>query len=241
MSQRFVGGKASTDLYKLLQIEQGCTLKEIKAAYKKQALLFHPDRTNGDPHKTQRFKDITEAYSVLSNDASRRQYDLQHGFRYNQNRRTAPPKNYRKVYAPVPPPNVKRAFDHTRHYEMHYGRGMMDEAVKQATREAQQRGEPTGYQSPLGKGFSFSGGINNTTNPYAKGTRSRQQESVWEYEEGTMFDQDNGKGTIHRREEIVQDMNGKRRIRKMNAANAARREQERANSAFQVDDSCVIQ
>ena len=246
-SKHFVGG-TTKDLYKLLQIEQGSSLKEIKVAYKKLALVLHPDRTKGDASKTQQFRDVSEAYTILSNDLSRRQYDLQHGFRYNKNRRTAPPKNYRKVYRPVTPPHVKRTFDHIRHYEMHYGQGMMDDAIKEATREAKRNGVDMGYQSPLGKGFTFGGGINDTTNPYAKASQKRRQAQsiMWEYEEGTMFDSDNksdkaqAKGTIYRRAEIVEDLDGRRIIRK--AKEAAASAQKNSNSPFSgaQDESCII-
>mgnify|MGYP005846576579 CR=1 FL=1 len=212
---------AGKDLYKLLQIEQQASLKEIKAAYKKMALRLHPDRTKGDQHKTKQFRDISDAYKILSNDHKRRQYDLQHGFRYNKNRRNAPPKDYRKVYRPVVPNHVKSTFDHVRHYEMHYGQGMMDEAIQNATKEAERNGEDLNrYRSPLGKGFTFAGGTEETFNPYAKSRRRQKHESVWEYEEGTMFEGVNPEGqqTIHRRNEIVQDMNGRRQARKMKEA-----------------------
>lgn len=248
MSRR---GAASTgkDLYKLLQVPHGSALPAIKIAYKKLALQLHPDRHDGDAKKTQQFKDISEAYSILSNDRSRRQYDLQHGHRYNKNRRTAPPKNYRKVYAPVPPPNTKRStFDHTRHYEMHYGNGMMDDALRDATRQAQRQGMDTGYQSPLGKGFQFAnnGGINDTTNPYSRKQQrhphssSSSSSTVWEYEEGTLFDGDRG-GKVHKRASV--DVDGHRSIRKQREQLAKEKAARDANSAFAApqEDSCVIQ
>ncbi|CAB9500192.1 protein DnaJ [Seminavis robusta] len=255
MSQRgYVGGKkAGKDLYKLLEIQQGSTLTEIKTAYKKLALKYHPDRNQGDATKTQRFKDVSEAYTILSHDGRRRQYDLQHGFRYNQNRRTAPPKNYRKVYTPVRPPKSAQ-FNHDRHYEMHYGRGMMDQAVHDATKRQQQKnGKQTisnsnGYHSPLGQGFSFGhGGINDTMNPYSRGSRQRQQqqqqETVWEYEEGTVFDGDAAKGNVHRREEIIADLNGKRIRRKQQQQAQAQQEMQNNQSAFQAQqqEACLIQ
>lgn len=261
MSRKFVGGeKAGKDLYKLLKIEQGSTLKEIKIAYKKLALVLHPDRTQGDTKKTQLFKDISEAYNILSSDRSRRQYDLQNGHRYNKNRRTAPPKNYRKVYAPAPNPNAKKTtFDHTKHYEMHYGKGMMDEAFADARREAARQGrvDPGAYQSPLGQGFQFdkSGGINDTTNPYAKkggaGVHSinkQQQQTVWEYEEGTMgFDGEDKASTggrINKRATVVEsvDIDGTRSIRKAKEEERRRKAEQDANSPFQPkEEGCIIQ
>jgi curved DNA-binding protein CbpA len=257
MSKRFVGGSTSAakDLYELLQVKHGSTLSEIKVAYKKLALVLHPDRNRGDPHLTQQFKDVTEAYSILSNDASRRQYDLNHGLRYNANRRTPPPKNYRKVYTPVRPPK-SAIFDHDRHYDMHYGRGMMDEAVQSASSSRQQQPNGSsrktnttkinGYQSPLGNGFTFGGGgINETINPYANSSKKRastQQQTVWQYEEGTMFDGTTAKGNVHRREEIVQDLTGKRYVRKQKEAAQQQRDEAANSSAFaSQQDACIIQ
>lgn len=219
-------GTAGKDLYKLLQVEQQASVKDIKAAYKKLALRLHPDRTKGDKTKTKQFRDISDAYKILSNDQKRRQYDLQHGFRYNKNRIKPPPKDYRKVYRPVVPPHMKSSFDHQRHYDMHYGHGMRDEAIKNATKEAERNGDDLGYQSPLGKGFTFVGGTESTFNPYAKSSRRQKHEgpearqATWEYEEGTVFEGINpeGQATMQRRNKIVQDMNGRRHARKMKEA-----------------------
>jgi len=245
MSQKYVGGKTNQCLYTLLQISQESNIKEIKLAYKKLALRLHPDRNEGCPKKTQQFKDVSEAYAVLSNDASRRQYDLQNGHRYNKNRRNPPPKNYRKVYAPVPPPNMKRTFDHTRHYEMHYGKGMMDEAMDNIRREAKRNGEPdpNAYQSPLGNGFTFdaNAGVNESMNPYARRNRYRQKQTVWEYEEGSNMG-GSGRVNITRRAEVVEDVNGMRRQRKAREEEKRRKEEEASKSAFQPqEEACIIQ
>ena len=263
-SSRGSGSISGQDLYKLLQIPHGSDLSAIKVAYKKLALQFHPDRHNGDTSKTKHFHLISEAYTILSNDLQRRQYDLQNGFRYNKNRRAPPPKNYRKVYAPVPPPHVKRSFDHQKHYDMHYGSGMMNEAVKDAQRTAIKEGVDFGYQSPLGKGFAFdkNGGINDTINPYSKKHRhnTNRNQTIWEYEEGTMWSggTDGGNssgakmrggsgsgngGKTHKRATVEVNLDGHRIVRKQAEATAREKAQRDANSAFPIQDetSCVIQ
>jgi DnaJ-class molecular chaperone len=62
------------DYYKVLDIEPNASTDEIKKAYRKLSLKYHPDKNNG---KDEKFKEINEAYSVLSDDGSRQHYDLQ--------------------------------------------------------------------------------------------------------------------------------------------------------------------
>ncbi len=63
------------DYYKTLGVEKGSTADEIKKAYRKLALKFHPDRNKGDKKAEEKFKEISEAYAVLSEDDKRKQYD----------------------------------------------------------------------------------------------------------------------------------------------------------------------
>lgn len=62
----------SKDYYKTLGIEKGASKDEIKKAFRKMAHEHHPDKTGGDDKK---FKEVNEAYSVLSDDSKRAQYD----------------------------------------------------------------------------------------------------------------------------------------------------------------------
>ncbi|MFA6459530.1 MAG: molecular chaperone DnaJ [Candidatus Paceibacterota bacterium] len=63
------------DYYKTLGVERGASKEEIKKAFRKQAHLHHPDKNKNDPTSSQKFKEASEAYSVLSDDAKRKQYD----------------------------------------------------------------------------------------------------------------------------------------------------------------------
>ena len=66
---------ARKDFYKILEIPHDASQSDIKKAYRKLALKYHPDK-NKSPNATKKFQDIGEAYSVLSDPAKRRRYDL---------------------------------------------------------------------------------------------------------------------------------------------------------------------
>ncbi|KAF8972194.1 hypothetical protein BDZ97DRAFT_1783637 [Flammula alnicola] len=63
------------DYYKLLGIEKSATEDEIKKAYKKMALKWHPDRNKGSEEANRKFKEISEAFEVLSDSNKRAVYD----------------------------------------------------------------------------------------------------------------------------------------------------------------------
>lgn len=63
------------DLYGELEIEKWASKEEIKRAYRKLAMKYHPDRNSWDSEAESKFKKINEAYSVLSDDGKRQQYD----------------------------------------------------------------------------------------------------------------------------------------------------------------------
>jgi curved DNA-binding protein len=71
------------DYYKTLGIECGASSAEIKRAYRKLAMQYHPDRNPGDKRSEELFKEINEAYQVLSDPEKRTRYD-QLGESYNR-------------------------------------------------------------------------------------------------------------------------------------------------------------
>jgi len=80
------------DLYKTLGVAESADDATIKKAYRKLAKEFHPDVTGNDKKKTERFKEINEAYSVLGDAQKRKEYD-------------------RLKHAPVRPDGMPEGFD----------------------------------------------------------------------------------------------------------------------------------
>ncbi|MFN0061835.1 MAG: molecular chaperone DnaJ [Myxococcaceae bacterium] len=63
------------DYYEVLGVERNCSPQELKSAFRKVALLHHPDRNPGNPAAEEKFKEASEAYEVLSDANGRAQYD----------------------------------------------------------------------------------------------------------------------------------------------------------------------
>ena len=73
----------SEDYYKILGVQKNASDEEIKKAYRKLAMKYHPDHTKGDKDAEEKFKKISEAYAVLSDKEKRKEYDTfgSEGFR----------------------------------------------------------------------------------------------------------------------------------------------------------------
>lgn len=63
------------DYYEILEVERTATIEEIERSYKRLARLHHPDRNIGNPDSAEKFKEVTEANEVLSNEEKRARYD----------------------------------------------------------------------------------------------------------------------------------------------------------------------
>lgn len=67
---------AIKDYYEILEIPPGASSAMIKKAYRKLAMRFHPDKNVGNPYAVNHFREIQEAYEVLSNPVKRSEYHL---------------------------------------------------------------------------------------------------------------------------------------------------------------------
>src|SRR5437016_6634898 len=63
------------DYYAVLGVERAASDDDVKKAYRKLAMTYHPDRNNGSREAEERFKELTEAYDVLRDPQKRAAYD----------------------------------------------------------------------------------------------------------------------------------------------------------------------
>ena len=66
---------AKRDYYEVLGLEKNASADDIKKAYRKKAIQFHPDKNPGDKQAEENFKEAAEAYDVLSDPQKRQRYD----------------------------------------------------------------------------------------------------------------------------------------------------------------------
>jgi curved DNA-binding protein len=66
---------SETDYYKILGVNKNASKEDIKKSYRKLAMKYHPDHTKGNKNDEEKFKKISEAYAVLSDEEKRKQYD----------------------------------------------------------------------------------------------------------------------------------------------------------------------
>jgi curved DNA-binding protein len=67
---------AGKDYYEILGVSKSASPEDIKKSYRKLALKYHPDRNQGDKSAEAKFKEISEAYAVLSDPEKKKQYDM---------------------------------------------------------------------------------------------------------------------------------------------------------------------
>lgn len=63
------------DFYKILKIDYSANIDEIKKAYRKLAVKYHPDKNNGNKKAEEKFRYITEAYEILKDPIKKERYD----------------------------------------------------------------------------------------------------------------------------------------------------------------------
>ncbi len=96
------------DYYVVLNVQPGATQQEIKLAYRKLALQYHPDRNGGNIHTETLFKEINEAYSILSNQQKRADYNrLREAKTTSSNASQTRSQPYQKAQRPKSPVSGK--------------------------------------------------------------------------------------------------------------------------------------
>ena len=63
------------DYYDVLGVDRGASEGDLKKAYRRLAMKFHPDRNSDDPQAEEKFKEATEAYEILTDQEKREAYD----------------------------------------------------------------------------------------------------------------------------------------------------------------------
>ena len=83
------------DYYKILEVSENEDISEIKKQYRKLAMKYHPDRNAGDEKAAKKFREITEAYEVLSNGKKRKEYDYKRENGNNQSKNKNNKENFK--------------------------------------------------------------------------------------------------------------------------------------------------
>lgn len=107
--------------YRALGLDSTATSKEIKSAYYKLSLKFHPDKNNGSKESVVKFREITEAYEILGNSEKKRKYDYEYHSQPNYNLKyNNTEKFYRSVKHQRPYTGKTKDFDYDEHFKKHY-------------------------------------------------------------------------------------------------------------------------
>ena len=70
----------STDYYQVLGVPENADQDVIKKAYRKLSMKYHPDKNKGDPSKEEKFKEISNAYTILSDKETKSRYDMERSY-----------------------------------------------------------------------------------------------------------------------------------------------------------------
>jgi curved DNA-binding protein len=82
------------DYYKVLGVERSASADDVRKAYRKLAMQYHPDRNPGDKQSEERFKEVNEAYQVLNDPQKRARYDQLGGAYSNWQQRGGTPQDF---------------------------------------------------------------------------------------------------------------------------------------------------
>ena len=144
------------DYYKILGVDRKASADDIRSAYRKLAMKYHPDKNPGDKKAEDKFKDINEAYQVLSDEQKRARYD-QLGSAYSNFRtQGGRPGDFRwddwfqqQQGAGQRGGNVDDVFGGGGATFSDFFRTIFGEAVRSQQRGQQMQQQETGYQQDL--------------------------------------------------------------------------------------------
>ncbi|MFN8384729.1 MAG: J domain-containing protein [Anaerolineales bacterium] len=147
------------DYYKILGVERKASADDIRSAYRKLAMKYHPDKNPGDKKAEDKFKDINEAYQVLSDEQKRARYD-QLGSAYSNFRTSGGrPGDFRwddwfqQQQGSGQRGNVDDMFGGGGATFSDFFRTIFGEAVRSSARGQQMQQQETGYQQDLSISF----------------------------------------------------------------------------------------
>jgi DnaJ-class molecular chaperone len=109
-----------SDYYGILNVDQSASQDDIKRSFRQLALRHHPDKNRNSDDSRRRFMEVVEAYEILSDTQSRREYDRMYEYRkeFNSNVEWTPPADWQQVYSYE---HLKREYDRS-----HMAGGMWD-------------------------------------------------------------------------------------------------------------------
>lgn len=87
------------DYYKILEVSENADILKIKKQYRKLAMKYHPDRNAGDERAAKKFREITEAYEVLSNGEKRKEYNYKRENENNHTKKKNDKENFKNKYS----------------------------------------------------------------------------------------------------------------------------------------------
>ena len=87
------------DYYKILEVSENADILKIKKQYRKLAMKYHPDKNAGDEKAAKKFREITEAYEVLSNEEKRKEYDYKRENENNHTKNKNDKENFKNKYS----------------------------------------------------------------------------------------------------------------------------------------------
>lgn len=133
-SQHHPGKRHEKDLYAVMGVTPHATQQQVKEAYYRLSMKYHPDRNGGSEVAHEKFTELTEAYSVLGNYTARRKYDK--GLLHKYPRRPHPQHHQSHGQSTTAQQGQRVMFDFDEFYRMHYGEALRRDQQKMRERRA---------------------------------------------------------------------------------------------------------